>query len=82
MGLAEITAPSAKIDLMKFTRITIDPMQMGGLPCIRGLRISVATVIAMVAGGMLRAEIVDAYPDLQVDDIDEALRFAADAVRE
>jgi uncharacterized protein (DUF433 family) len=67
---------------MKFTRITIDPRQMGGMPCIRGLRIPVATVVAMVADGMSQPEILDAYPDLEGDDISEALRFAAEAVRE
>jgi uncharacterized protein (DUF433 family) len=67
---------------MRFTRITIDPRQMGGMPCIRSLRIPVATVVAMVADGMSHGEILDAYPDLEGDDIAEALRFAAEAVRE
>ena len=67
---------------MKFTRITTDPGQMGGVPCIRGLRIPVATVVGMVADGMTTAEILAAYPDLEPEDIAEALRYAADAVRE
>ena len=67
---------------MKFTRITVDPWQMGGTPCIRGLRIPVATVVSMIADGMAEAEILVAYPDLEADDIHEALRYAADAVRE
>jgi uncharacterized protein (DUF433 family) len=67
---------------MKFTRITVDPRQMGGVPCLRGLRIPVATVIAMIADGMTEAEILAAYPDLQREDIAEALRYAAEAVRE
>jgi uncharacterized protein (DUF433 family) len=67
---------------VKFTRITTDPRQMGGLPCIRGLRIPVATVVAMIADGMSEAEILSAYPDLERDDVREALRYAADAVRE
>jgi uncharacterized protein (DUF433 family) len=67
---------------MKFARITVDPKQMGGVPCIRGLRIPVATVVGMVADGMGEAEILDAYPDLSSEDIHEALRFAAEAVRE
>jgi len=67
---------------MKFTRITVDPRQMGGAPCIRSLRIPVATVVGMVADGMADAEILAAYPDLQSEDIPEALRYAADAVRE
>jgi len=67
---------------MRFTRITVDPNQLGGVPCIRGLRIPVATVVGMVADGMAEAQILAAYPDLEADDIHEALRFAADAVRE
>jgi uncharacterized protein (DUF433 family) len=67
---------------MKYKRITIDPKQMGGVPCIRGLRIPAATVIGMVADGMSEAEILAAYPDLERDDIGEALRYAAEAVRE
>ena len=65
-----------------FQRITVNPEQMGGLPCIRGLRIPVATVVGMVGEGMSEAEILKAYPDLEVADIREALRFAAEAVRE
>jgi uncharacterized protein (DUF433 family) len=67
---------------MKFTRITVNPRQMGGVPCLRGLRIPVATVVAMVADRMSEAEILGALPDLEPADIEEALRYAADAVRE
>ena len=67
---------------MKFTRITVDPKQMGGVPCVRGMRIPVATVVGMVADGMTVDEILAAYPDLERDDVQEALRYAADAVRE
>ncbi|HWA90403.1 MAG TPA: DUF433 domain-containing protein [Rhizomicrobium sp.] len=67
---------------MEFTRISTDPAQMGGVPCIRGLRIPVATVVGMVADGMGEEDILAAYPDLERDDIREALRFAASAVRE
>jgi uncharacterized protein (DUF433 family) len=67
---------------MKFTRITVDPKQMGGVPCIRGLRIPVATVVGMVADGMTAEDILAAYPDLEPDDVREALQYAADAVRE
>jgi uncharacterized protein (DUF433 family) len=52
------------------------------VPCIRGLRIPVATVVEMVADGMTPKEILAAFPDLEAADIDGALRFAADAVRE
>ena len=65
-----------------FSRITVDPNQMGGLPCIRHLRIPVAAVVEMVSEGMTDAEILDDYPDLEAADIREALRFAAEAVRE
>ena len=67
---------------MKFTRITVDPNQMDGVPCIRRLRIPVATVVGLVADGMTRKEILKAYPDLKAKDIEEALRYAAEAVRE
>lgn len=67
---------------MRFTGITIDPNQMGGVPCIRGLRIPVATVVDMVAEGMPEEGILKAYPDLKKADIAEALRYAAEAVRE
>ena len=62
-----------------FKRITVDPKQMGGTSCIRGLRIPVATVVGMVADGMATDEILDAYPDLEQADIREALQFAAEA---
>jgi uncharacterized protein (DUF433 family) len=65
-----------------FERITVNPQQMGGAPCIRGLRIPVATVVAMVADGMTTEEILKAYPDLEPADVPEALRYAAEAVRE
>ena len=67
---------------MEFTRITIDPRQMGGVPCIRHFRIPVATVVNMVAEGLSTIEILEAYPDLDAEDIREALRYAAEAVRE
>jgi len=67
---------------MKFKRITVDAKQMGGVPCIRGLRIPVATVVGIVADGMTHDEILRAYPDLEPEDIHEALRYAAAAVRE
>ncbi len=66
---------------MKFARITIDRGKMGGVPCIRGLRIPVATIVAMVADGMTEHEILQAFPDLEPDDIREALLFVAEAVR-
>lgn len=67
---------------MRFRRITVNPHQMGGVPCIRGLRIPVATVVGMVADGMTNQEILKAYPDLEQEDIQEALHYAAQAVAE
>ena len=67
---------------MKFTRITVNAKQMGGVPCVRGLRIPVATVVGMVADGMKQADILKALPDLVEADITEALQYAAEAVRE
>jgi len=67
---------------MKFARITVNPRQMSGAPCIRGLRIPVATIVAMVADGMSKEEILRAFPDLEGEDIREALLYAAEAVRE
>lgn len=67
---------------MKFTRITVNPKQMGGVPCIRGLRIPVATIIGMIADGMTDTETLSAYPDLEQADVREALLYAAEAVRE
>ncbi len=67
---------------MTFERITVRPDQMGGVPCIRGLRIPVASVVGMVADGMSQQEILAAYPDLEPEDVREALKYAAEAVRE
>ena len=67
---------------MPFARITVDPAQMGGIPCIRGFRIPVATVVGMFADGMDQAEILGHYPDLEPGDLREALRYASEAVSE
>ena len=67
---------------MRSERITVNPNQMGGVPCIRGLRIPVATVVGMVADGMSPDEILKGFPDLEHQDIREALQYAAEAVRE
>jgi uncharacterized protein (DUF433 family) len=60
---------------MTFTRITVSPEQMGGVPSIRGLRIPVATIVGMVADHMSEAEILADYPDLEAADIRETLRY-------
>lgn len=67
---------------MKFTRITVNANQMGGVPCIRGLRIPVATVVGMFADGMSEPDILRALPDLEREDIREALHYAAEALNE
>lgn len=67
---------------MKFTRVTVDPGKMGGVPCIRGLRVPVSTVVSLIASGMTIDEILKEYPDLEAEDIKESLEFAAEAVRE
>ncbi len=59
----------------KFTRITVNSKQMDGVPCIRGLRIPVSTVVDMVAEGMSEGEILKAFPDLEREDIYEASLF-------
>ena len=67
---------------MRFRRITIEADKLGGVACIRGLRVPVATIVGMVAEGMTAEEILEAYPYLERDDIREALEYAAEAVRE
>ncbi len=67
---------------MRFERITVEPDKMGGVPCIRGLRVPVATVVGMVAEGMTADEILADYPDLEAGDVTEALRYAAAGSRE
>jgi uncharacterized protein (DUF433 family) len=67
---------------MTFERITVNARQMGGVPCIRGLRIPVATVVGMLADGMTSEQVLAALPDLEPADVPEALRYAAEAVRE
>ena len=62
---------------MEFKRITTDAQQMGGVPCLRGLRIPVATVVSLVADGQTAERILELYPDLEADDVREALLFAA-----
>jgi len=65
-----------------FERITIDTNQMNGEPCIRNLRIPVATIITMMAQGITTDNILKYYPDLEIADIEATLNFAAETVRE
>ena len=63
-------------------RITFDPEVMGGKPCIRGMRVTVGTVVGLVATGYSIPDILKAYPYLEADDIREALTYAAWRVEE
>ena len=63
--------------MKNLTRITLDPNVMGGKPCIRGLRVTVGTIVGLVAEGYSTADILAAYPYLEKDDIREALAYAA-----
>lgn len=63
--------------MSELTRITIDPQVMGGKPCIRGLRVTVGTVVGLVAGGQSKEQILELYPYLEEADIVEALSYAA-----
>ncbi len=67
---------------MKYERITIEPGKMGGAPCIRGMRIPVVTVVNYIGSGMSVEELLADYPDLEAEDVYEAIRYAAEAVRE
>ena len=68
--------------MKNFERITVDPEQMGGVPCVRSMRIPVATVLRLLAGGMPERRILSEYPDLEAEDIRECLRYAAASVTE
>jgi len=63
--------------MLGFPRITFDPNILGGKACIRGMRIAVSLIVNLVANGMSFSEIIEEYPDLQREDIEEALRYAA-----
>jgi uncharacterized protein (DUF433 family) len=68
--------------MQNLTRITFDPDVMGGKPCIRGMRVTVGTVVGLVASGYSIPEILEAYPYLEAEDIQEALTYAAWRVEE
>lgn len=61
--------------MLNFPRITINPRQMGGVPCVRGLRIPVSTVLRMFAAGLSEQQMLDDYPDLEPADLRECLRY-------
>lgn len=62
---------------MTFDRITYNPLQMGGKPCIRGMRVTVGMIVGMLGAGRTRDEILKAYPYLEAADIDQSLAYAA-----
>ena len=68
--------------MKQLKRITLNPEVMGGRPCIRGLRVTVGTVVGLVASGYSSAEILGLYPYLEDEDIREALAYAAWRVEE
>ena len=68
--------------MKNFSRITFDPEVMGGKPCIRGLRVTVGTIVGLVAVGHSMADILRAYPYLEEEDVREALSYAAWRVEE
>lgn len=63
--------------MKNLTRITLNPKVMGGKPCIRGLRVTVGTVVGLIASGYTNAEILKLYPYLEEEDLREALAYAA-----
>lgn len=67
---------------MAFERITVDPAQMGGVPCIRGLRITVSLVLGQFAAGRTREQLLEDYPYLEREDVTAALEYAAAIVNE
>ncbi len=67
---------------MNLDRITFDPLVMGGKPCIRGLRVTVGTLVGLIAAGHSAGKILEAYPYLQEEDFKQALSYAAWRVEE
>jgi uncharacterized protein (DUF433 family) len=70
------------MNMQNLDRITLDPHVMGGKPCIRGMRVTVGMIVGLVAAGHSREEILEAYPYLEIEDIDQALAYAAWRVEE
>jgi len=80
LGLGRFYVRSSPSKASGFSRITVRLDQMGGVPCIRGLRIPVITVVRMVGNGIPLWEILDDYPDLEVEDVREALEYVAEHI--
>ncbi len=68
--------------MKNLSRITMDPAVMGGKACVRGLRVTVGTILGLLAAGRTREEILTAYPYLEPEDIDQAMAYAAWRVEE
>jgi len=68
--------------MKELSRITLDPAVMGGKPCIRGMRVTVGMIVGLLAAGRSREEILQAYPYLEPEDIDQSLAYAAWRVEE
>ena len=69
--------PLVETTVKSLDRITIDPAVMGGKACIRGMRVTVSTVVGLMAVGRSASEILEAYPYLEPEDIDQSLAYAA-----
>lgn len=67
---------------MAFERITVDPERMGGMPCIRGLRVTVGMILGQLAAGRTIDQLIDDYPYLEPPDVYAALEYAAAVVNE
>jgi uncharacterized protein (DUF433 family) len=74
---ARVRIEEVRRSVMQMERITHNPAVMGGKPCIRGLRVTVATILGLLASGKPRERILQAYPYLEPEDIDAALAYAA-----
>lgn len=61
----------------KFSRITFDPLIMGGRACIRGMRIPVSVIVSQIAHGVAREQVLADYPDLEIEDVEQAVKYAA-----
>ena len=68
--------------MIQLNRITFNPNIMGGKPCIRGMRVTVGMIVGLVSSGHVKEEILELYPYLEAEDIDEALTYAAWRVEE
>jgi uncharacterized protein (DUF433 family) len=68
--------------MVELNRITRNPEVMGGKPCVRGMRVTVGTIVGLIAAGRSQAEILSAYPYLDGEDIQQALSYAAWRVEE